>query len=621
MVAAVIKKNEKMVLLLLDQGADINARGGEYGTALVAAVYNNNEKMVLLLLDQGADINVVSGDKGTALVAAVYNKNEDMVLLLLIHGADINVGGGRYGTALGAAIYSGKEDIVSLLLARGADIQTSLVEAASLSLRDMIPLLLGRGADINAACNNKYGTALAIAAFQGNQDIVSLLLGLGANIDIVGGEYGTALGAAAFGGQTDIVSLLLEHGADVLHAGGSYSTTLGMYPSVLDAALSEGSVAGESLLALLKTAMKKIDGPRNQLNADPVDNALCRPPFPLPYMAPSGPSLSFPPLPMPNIPPNINPPDISSTSFPAGGNIAPEQADIPCREINEEVLRQVLTALVGLHDHTTQAKRHWIRSDVCYFRTCNFDFGLAYAAARIAWKDFNSIDSSVICRQRGQWHRHSQRLDEAQAEAIKIDSSASEQELITDPYSVMPRRIWDLKSNRTINFQMLHSALPDIGTPPTFWTVSHSWTNDMSPTWTAVNQHQWPIPLPKDITLDKLRSELLTLGAEYIWIDVVCLRQQGSDPNSEQLRKEEWRLDVPTIGNVYRAAARIVCYFNGLGIRFSNEGWDDPRHWLQRAWTLQEITAEISTINGGTKRGRGQIFLNSKARYLERLLT
>ena len=207
------------------------------------------------------------------------------------------------------------------------------------------------------------------------------------------------------------------------------------------------------------------------------------------------------------------------------------------------------------------------------------------------------------------------------SKAIETDSSNAGQELITEPYSIMPRRLWDLKSNRTISFQMLHAAQPNIKTPPTFWAVSHSWTRDMPPTWTAVNQHEWPIPLPKGITLDYLRSELLTLGAEYIWLDVVCLRQQSSDHYFEELRKEEWRLDVPTIGNIYRAAAKIVRYFNGLGIRFSNDGWDDSRHWLQRAWTLQEITTEIATINGGTKRGRGQIFLNSQGEVSGKVIT
>ena len=67
-------------------------------------------------------------------------------------------------------------------------------------------------------------------------------------------------------------------------------------------------------------------------------------------------------------------------------------------------------------------------------------------------------------------------------------------------------------------------------------------------------------------------------------------------------RREERKLNVPTIGNIYRATAKIVRYFNGLGVRFSNHGCNDSRHWLQRAWTLQEIANESTITTGGTQR-------------------
>ncbi len=57
------------------------------------------------------------------------------------------------------------------------------------------------------------------------------------------------------------------------------------------------------------------------------------------------------------------------------------------------------------------------------------------------------------------------------------------------------------------------------------------------------------VPIPKDANLDLIRIEMLNLGAEYAWLDVLCLRQLGG--RGEDLRKEEWKLDVPTIGHVY----------------------------------------------------------------------
>ena len=307
-------------------------------------------------------------------------------------------------------------------------------------------------------------------------------------------------------------------------------------------------------------------------------------------------------------------PSGKTSGFCAGGNITPEQADIPFQV--GKVLWCSLAALVGLHEDMIQAKHRWIQNDVSYFVACNYDFGLAYAAARVAWAHFNqpSVDCNDISVHRAQWHQRAQMLDEARSKAIEIDSQA--QELIALPYSIMPRRLWDLKSNRVVDFRMLHAAQSTIETKPIFWAVTHGWTSDMSPVWTAINQYQWPVPLPKDVSLESLRSELLTFGAEYIWIDVLCLRQESEVDYLETLRVEEWKLDVPTIGNVYRVATNIVRYFNGLGVRFSNQGWDAPRHWLQRAWTLQEIADENATINGGIPRDEDQIFLNSSSEVL-----
>lgn len=86
------------------------------------------------------------------------------------------------------------------------------------------------------------------------------------------------------------------------------------------------------------------------------------------------------------------------TEFCAGGNITPEQADVSYRSLSEEVLWRTLTTLVGLHEDPTQAVHPWVKNDVRYFVSCNLDLGLAYAIARIAWKNFNefSEDSSGI---------------------------------------------------------------------------------------------------------------------------------------------------------------------------------------------------------------------------------
>ena len=113
---------------------------------------------------------------------------------------------------------------------------------------------------------------------------------------------------------------------------------------------------------------------------------------------------------------------------------------------------------------------------------------------------------------------------------------------------------------------------------------------------TPINGYKWPVPIPIDTTLEHVRVELLNLGAVYIWVDVLCLRQVGSTEN-ERLRLEEWKLDIPTIGNIYRECLKTVYYYSGLGRPFRIGDLTSKRHWINRAWTLQEVS-ENSVIGG-----------------------
>ncbi|TFK50247.1 hypothetical protein OE88DRAFT_1661907 [Heliocybe sulcata] len=162
------------------------------------------------------------------------------------------------------------------------------------------------------------------------------------------------------------------------------------------------------------------------------------------------------------------------------------------------------------------------------------------------------------------------------------------------------RRLWDLRAHRVVPYHFsLHwknsaaSRCPSSGfVAARPYAVSHSWTAAMtegSSIDTAVNGHGWPVPLPAGVTLEAVRNELLHLGAEYAWLDVVCLRQLGGPAAGEALRAKEWAVDIPTIGAIYQGAKRIVRYYNGLGLAFDRGGWRGERHWLRRVWTIQEV--------------------------------
>ena len=59
--------HNKIVELLLNKGADVNAQGGFYSNALYAASLGGHDKIVDLLLNKGADVNAKGGRYGSAL--------------------------------------------------------------------------------------------------------------------------------------------------------------------------------------------------------------------------------------------------------------------------------------------------------------------------------------------------------------------------------------------------------------------------------------------------------------------------------------------------------------------------------------------------------------------------
>ncbi|KAI0264856.1 hypothetical protein BC834DRAFT_970425 [Gloeopeniophorella convolvens] len=65
-----LKGKTDVVQFFLDRGLDINAQGGEYGTALIGASHSGNVRIVRLLLTCGADTSIESEKYGTALEAA-----------------------------------------------------------------------------------------------------------------------------------------------------------------------------------------------------------------------------------------------------------------------------------------------------------------------------------------------------------------------------------------------------------------------------------------------------------------------------------------------------------------------------------------------------------------------
>lgn len=173
--------------LLIEKGADIEARNVDGINALVYAVSLNDEEMVKFLLEKGADANTVCEIENehiymppTPLMNAVYNGNTNIINMLLENGADINYTTDEM-TPLIYAAYKGNTNIINTLLENGADINytnyygmTALMYAASYNQFEAVKILLENNADTSITDEDGY-TALDLAKSEDYKDIVELL--------------------------------------------------------------------------------------------------------------------------------------------------------------------------------------------------------------------------------------------------------------------------------------------------------------------------------------------------------------------------------------------------------------------------------------------------------------
>ena len=259
------------------------------------------------------------------------------------------------------------------------------------------------------------------------------------------------------------------------------------------------------------------------------------------------------------------------------GSIPDSHADTPCADMSVDTLLKALNSVLGT---TYELDIPGLRGCLERVRARSRDFGEAYGTLRPHWR-WNKDFTKVL-----------QRMRDAQREDDRLRQNAIHGASIRNS-NLPPRRVWDLFSNRVLPFHAIRdSSQPHPSVIPTnLWTVSHSWVaeGERDDVQTRINGGRWPAPLPRGTTLDHVRVELLNMGAEYVWLDILCLRQRGG--NDETLRVLEWELDVPTIGYVYSDSHRpCITYFNGLGLPLdtSLEVTQSPRHWFNRVWTLQE---------------------------------
>ncbi|KAI6755752.1 unnamed protein product [Fusarium graminearum] len=211
--------NAESTRLLLEKGADIEAKDKTGWTALLIAATFSNHETLKLLLEKGADIEAKDKYGWTALLIAARFSKHKILELLLEKGADIEAKDEDGRTALNKAALVGNSLAVDLLLEKGADIEakdedgrTALTAAALVGNSLAVDLLLEKGANIEA--KDKTGkTALLIATISSEHEILELLLEKGANVNARDESGRTSLTWAQISKNNPMVDVLLRHGA------------------------------------------------------------------------------------------------------------------------------------------------------------------------------------------------------------------------------------------------------------------------------------------------------------------------------------------------------------------------------------------------------------------------
>lgn len=205
----------------LEKDVDINARDNKGKTPLFWAGFYGSIESARILIDAGADIDAKVEYYGSAIFAGIYNDHLEFIRLLLIRGANLDIHDDYERTCLHEAVQYGRDRTIELLLEHGANVEaTNMRGRTPLGFASLSPgrpssakILLEHGADVDHSDN--YGcTALHIAAELGNEELVKLYLDYGADIDPESSSSTTPLMHAAIGGSLSVVKILLEHGAD-----------------------------------------------------------------------------------------------------------------------------------------------------------------------------------------------------------------------------------------------------------------------------------------------------------------------------------------------------------------------------------------------------------------------
>ena len=199
----------------IESGANVHAidSSEDNNTVLMtAAKYNQNSDAINILLDSGADINAKNKKLRTALILAVMNNNTpDVIEALCSRNPDTSIQDINFKSALDYALGKYNDSKILTLLAKTNKLTDSeFLELCKTGTAQEISDAIKAGANFYARdFTRDDDTALMLAAkYNPKPEAVNALLDAGANIDALNSPRRTALILAAINNNRDIIKAL-----------------------------------------------------------------------------------------------------------------------------------------------------------------------------------------------------------------------------------------------------------------------------------------------------------------------------------------------------------------------------------------------------------------------------
>ena len=117
--AAISADDTEMVRILVEGGADVDARDPFGETVLHAAIDGNSPEIVEILVAAGANVDAKDSLGEPVLHRAIMKGDSDLVRILVDAGADVNITNAFGDSALSQAVHEGATEILRILTNAG----------------------------------------------------------------------------------------------------------------------------------------------------------------------------------------------------------------------------------------------------------------------------------------------------------------------------------------------------------------------------------------------------------------------------------------------------------------------------------------------------------------------